>query len=54
MYILVTNTITNEKMEFNSLTDAGKALAVSKTAISLALREKRLLKKVYLISKGIK
>lgn len=54
MSILVTNTITNEKMIFYSLTEGGKALGVSKTAISLALREKRLLKKVYLISKGIK
>lgn len=54
MSILVTNTITNEKMIFDSLTEGGKALGVSKTAISLALREKRLLKKVYLISKGIK
>lgn len=54
MPILVTNTITNETMEFDSLTEAGKVLAVSKTAISLALKEKRLLKKVYLISKGVK
>lgn len=54
MYIIVTNTLTNEKMVFNSLTEAGLALAVSKMAISLALREERLLKKVYLISKGIK
>jgi hypothetical protein len=54
MSILVTNTITNDKMVFNSLTEAGLALNVSKTAISLALREKRLLKKIYLISKGVK
>lgn len=52
--ILVTNTLTNEKMVFKSLTEAGLALAVSKMAISLAIREGRLLKKVYLISKGIK
>jgi len=39
MSILVTNTITNEKMIFDSLTEAGKALGVSKTAISLALRK---------------
>lgn len=54
MPILVTNTLTNEKMVFNSLTEASLALAVSKMAISLALREERLLKKVYLISKGVK
>jgi hypothetical protein len=39
MSILVTNTITNEKMIFDSLTEGGKALGVSKTAISLALRK---------------
>ena len=44
MSVLVTNTITDaarEKMIFDSLTEAGKALAVSKTAISLALRKGR-------------
>lgn len=52
--ILVKNIKTNEETVYNSLTDAGKALGVSKTAISQVLLSKRLLKKTYSITKVIK
>jgi|SRR5690606_15164618 len=51
--IEVENIKTNEKFEYNSLTEAAKALDVTKTAISQALSNNRLLKKVYLIRKKI-
>jgi hypothetical protein len=49
--ILVKNIKTNEEIEYTSLTDAGKTLGVSRSAVSQALLTKRLIKKTYLISK---
>ena len=40
----------NEVTKYDSLTDAGKALGVSKAAISQAVLNKRLLKKTYAIT----
>ena len=52
--ILVKNIKTNKETIYDSLTDAGKTLGVSKTAISQALLSKRLIKKTYSITKVIK
>jgi hypothetical protein len=52
--IIVKNIETNEETIYNSLTDVGKALHVSKSAVSQALLSKRLLKKRYAIMKVIK
>jgi len=49
--VTVTNIKTNEVTEYDSLTDAGKALGVSKAAISQAVLNKRLLKKTYTITR---
>lgn len=50
--ILVEDTQTNEKSEYNSLTEAGKALGVSKAAVSQALLNSRLLFRRYSIKKS--
>lgn len=49
--IVVDNIKTNDKLEYESLTEAGKALGVSKAAVSQALLNNRLIKKIYLIRK---
>lgn len=49
--ILVENIETGEKFEYKSLTEAGKALNVSKSAVSQALLNNRLLNKIYSIKK---
>lgn len=52
--IIVKNNNNNEEFEYASLTEAGKALGVSRAAISQALLYNRLIKKTYLVTKGIK
>lgn len=42
---------TNEKSEYTSLSEAGKALGVSKATISQALLNNRLVKKRYTIKR---
>lgn len=49
--IVAENINTNEKSEYLSLTEAGKALGVSKASVSQPLLNKRLIKKTYLITK---
>jgi hypothetical protein len=49
--VTVTNIKSNEVTKYDSLTDAGKALGVSKAAISQAVLNKRLLKKTYTITR---
>lgn len=49
--VTVTNIKSNEVTKYYSLTDAGKALGVSKAAISQAVLNKRLLKKTYTITR---
>ena len=49
--VTVTNIHTNEKINYASLTEAGKALNVSRAAVSQALICNRLIKKTYAISK---
>ena len=52
--IIVKNIKTNDKSEYASLTDAGKALGVSRGSVSQALLNNRLLKKTYFVTKNIK
>jgi hypothetical protein len=52
--IIVENTATKVKQEYASLTEAGHALGVSKTSVSQALTNDRLIKKTYRVSKIIK
>lgn len=52
--IIVENIETKEKTEYASLTDAGKALGVTKGSVSQALLNKRLIKKTYSITKNKK
>lgn len=49
--IIVENIKTNEKWEYISLTEVGKALGVSRAAVSQALLGNRLLKKTYSIKR---
>jgi biotin operon repressor len=49
--VIVTNIHTKEKLTYVSLTEAGKALNVSRAAVSQALIHNRLIKKTYAISK---
>lgn len=49
--IVVEETKTNEKTEYISLTEAGKALGVSRAAVSQALLSNRMLKKRYIITR---
>lgn len=49
--IVVENILTNEKSEYVSLTEAGKALGVSRAAVSQALLSNRILKKTYSIKR---
>jgi hypothetical protein len=51
--VLVTNTVTNEKKEYKSLTEAAKVLNVTKGAVSQALINNKLLKKLYKIEKTV-
>lgn len=48
--VIVENVKTGEKSEFSSLTDVGKALNVSKSAVSQAALYKRLINKTYIIT----
>ena len=48
---LVENINTNEKSKYVSLTEAGKALVVSRASVSQALLNNRYIKKTYLITK---
>jgi hypothetical protein len=50
--IIVENIETNDKSEYDSLTDAGKALGVSRASISQAILNNRLVKKTYRITKS--
>ena len=52
--VIVENIKTNDKFEYASLTDVGKALGLPKGAVIQALLNNRLLKKTYLISKKYK
>jgi len=49
--VTVTNIKTNEVTEYDSLTEVGKALGVSRSAISQAVLNNRLLKKTYAITR---
>jgi hypothetical protein len=49
--IIVEDIETNVKSEYTSLTEAGKALGVTKTTISQGLSNNKIVKKKYLISK---
>lgn len=49
--ILVEDTKTNEKIEYVSLTEAGKALGVSRAAASQAILNNRMLKKRYILTR---
>lgn len=51
--ILVENIKTGEKFEFKSLVEAGKGLGVSRAAVSQALINNRILKKIYSIERKI-
>lgn len=48
--VTVTNIKTNEITEYESLTEVGKALGVSRSAVSQAVLNNRLLKKIYAIT----
>ena len=48
---IVKNIKTNDKSEYASLTEAGKALGVSRASVSQALLNNRLLKKTYFVTK---
>lgn len=50
--IIVENIETNDKSEYDSLADAGKALGVSRAAISQAILNNRLIRKTYRITKS--
>jgi hypothetical protein len=52
MGVVVKNINTNEEIEFLSLTDAAKALSVSRTAVKKALDLEKCLKKTYFIRKN--
>jgi hypothetical protein len=52
--ILVKNINTNDESQYSSLTEAGKALDVSKASVSQALLNNRLIKKTYSIKQIIK
>lgn len=49
--IIVEDTLTNEKSEYISLVEAGKAIGVSRAAVSQALLNNRFLKKRYWIKR---
>ena len=49
--ISVKNIITNDVTSYASMTEAGKALGVTKAAVSQALLQNRLIKKTYSICK---
>lgn len=49
--IVITDSKTNEVTSYDSLTDAGKALGVSRAAISQAVLKNRLIKKTYAITR---
>lgn len=49
--IIINNIETNETQEYKSITDAGKALGISKSAVSQALVNNRLIKKIYEIKR---
>ena len=49
--IIVKDIITNDKSEYASLTEADKALGVSRASVSQALLNNRLLKKTYFVTK---
>lgn len=52
--IIVKNIKTNDMLEYASLTEAGKALGVSRASVSQALLNNRLVKKTYFVTKNIK
>ena len=49
--VIVENVKNGEKFEYKSLTEAGNALKLSKSAISQALLKEKILKKTYLIKR---
>jgi hypothetical protein len=48
--IIVKNIITNEKVEYKTMTEGAKALGVSRTAVKKALDSQRLLLKIYSVA----
>lgn len=48
--IMVENIVNNDKNIYNSMTDAGKVLGVSKTAVSQSLKNNTLIKKKYRVT----
>lgn len=51
--IIVKNIKTNDESEYTSLTEAGKALGVSRASVSQALLNNRLIKKTYFLTRNI-
>lgn len=50
VFVVVTNILTNEVLEYISLTDAGKALGVSRPAIKKYIDSGKPIKKIYLVA----
>jgi hypothetical protein len=49
--VLVENTLTNEATEYESMTEAGKALGVHRDVVAYAAKKDRLIKKTYRVKK---